>query len=88
MGATLILVAVVLSFWLLYRFSQIIFILAVAIIIGTILATPVTWLQQHGIPGVIGVTLVYLLLLASLIGFIFLLAPLIIEQGTTIAGRG
>ncbi len=85
MGATLILVGVVLSFWLLYRFSQIIFILAVAIILGTVLRPPVTWLQQRGIPGVIGVILVYLLLLALLIGFIFLLAPLIIEQGTTIA---
>ncbi len=83
--ATLVFVAVGVSFWLLYRFNQIIFILAVAIILGTILRPPVTWLQQRGIPGVVGVILVYLLLLALLIGFIFLLAPLIVEQGTTIA---
>ncbi len=83
--ATLVLVAVGLSFWLLYRFHQALFILFIAIIMGTVLRPPVSWLQRRGIPGVAGVMLVYLLLLALLIGFALLLVPVIVEQTTTIA---
>lgn len=83
--ATLVFVAVVLSFWLLYRFNHVIFILFVAIVIGTILRPVVNWLQRRGIPGVAGVILVYLLCLVLLIGFVFLVVPLIVAQGTTIA---
>ena len=35
--ATLVLVSVGLGFWLLYRFNQVIFILFIAIVLGTIL---------------------------------------------------
>jgi predicted PurR-regulated permease PerM len=52
---------------------------------GTVLRPPVSWLQRRGIPGVAGVILVYLLLLALLIGFALLLVPVIVEQTTTIA---
>ncbi len=82
--ATLIFVFIALSFWLLYRFSQVIFICFIAIIIGTVIRPAVTWLYSHGIPRIAGVILVYLLLLALLISFVLLLFPLIIEQGTTI----
>ncbi|HSM55884.1 MAG TPA: AI-2E family transporter [Candidatus Sulfomarinibacteraceae bacterium] len=82
---TLVLLAVGVSFWLLYRFHQVLFILFIAIIIGTVLRPPVSWLQRRGIPGVAGVILVYLLLLALLIGFALLLVPVIVEQTTTIA---
>lgn len=83
--ATLVLVAVGLSFWLLYRFNQVLFILFIAIVMGTVLRPVVAWLQRRGIPGVAGVILVYLLLLALLIGFALLLFPLLVEQATTIA---
>ena len=83
--ATLVLVFVALSFWLLYRFYQIVFILFVAIMIGTVIRPVVTWLHRRGLPRIAGVMLVYLLLLALLIGFVLLLFPLIVEQGTTIA---
>ena len=83
--ATLVLVTVGFSFWLLYRFHQVLFILFIAIILGTVLRPPVSWLQRRGIPGVAGVILVYLLLLALLIGFALLLVPVIVEQITTIA---
>ena len=82
--ATLVLVFVGLSFWLIYRFHQVLFILFIAIIIGTILRPVVAWLQRRGIPGVAGVILVYFLLLALLIGFGLLLFPLIAEQSATI----
>lgn len=82
--ATLALAAVGWSFWLLYRFYQVIFILFVAVVIGTILRPTVLWLQRRGLPQKAGVSLVYLLLLALLTGFVLLLFPLIAEQSATI----
>ena len=84
MWATLVLVFVGLSFWLLYRFHQVIFILFVAIVIGTILRPVVAWLHRRGLPQKAGVILIYLLLLALLTGFVLLLFPLITEQSATI----
>lgn len=85
MGATLLLVLVAASFWLLYRFYQVVFILFVAILIGTVIRPVVTWLHKRGLPRLAGVILVYLVLLALLIGFVLLLVPLLVEQSTTIA---
>jgi len=85
MWATLVLVSVAFSFWLLYRFSQVVFILFIAIVIGTVIRPVVAWLYSRGVPRMAGVILVYLLLLALLISFVLLLFPLIVEQGTTIA---
>ena len=83
--ATLVLISVMLGFWLLYRFNQVIFTLFIAIVIGTVIRPAVAWLHQRGIPQTMGVILVYLLLLLLLIGFLLLLFPLLSEQGTTIA---
>jgi predicted PurR-regulated permease PerM len=83
--ATLVLVSVVLSFWLLYRFYQVVFILFLAMLMGTVIRPAVAWLQRRGLPRLAGGILVYLVLLALLVGFLLLLFPLIVEQGTTIA---
>ncbi len=83
--ATLVLVFVALSFWLLYRFNQVIFILFIGIVLGTVIRPAVNWLHQRGLPRMAGVLVVYLLLLALLISFVLLLFPLIVEQGMTIA---
>jgi len=64
MWATLILVFVALGFWLLYRFNQVLFILFIAIVIGTVIRPAVTWLHRRGLPRSAGVILVYLVLLA------------------------
>jgi predicted PurR-regulated permease PerM len=85
--ATLVLIFVILSFWLLYRFNQVVFILFIAIVIGTVIRPAVAWLHQRGLPRIAGVILVYLLLLILLTGFLWLLFPLIVEQGTTIAAE-
>ena len=85
MWATLVLVFVALSFWLLYRFYQVVFILFVAIVMGTVIRPVVAWSYRRGLPRMLGVVLVYLLLLALFIGFVLLLFPLIVEQGITIA---
>jgi predicted PurR-regulated permease PerM len=85
MWATLVLVLVALSFWLLYRFSQVVFILFIAIVMGTVIRPVVAWLHRRGLPRIAGVILVCLLLLALIVGFVLLLFPLIVVQSTTIA---
>ncbi len=82
--ATLVLVSVILGFWLLYRFNQVVFIVFIAIVIGTVIRPTVAWLYQRGFSQIAGVILVYLLLLILLIGFLLLVFPLIVEQSTTI----
>lgn len=85
--ATLVLAFIVLGFWLLYRFYQVIFILFVAIVIGTVIRPVVNWLNRRGLSRLMGAILVYILLFALLIGFLLLLFPLIVKQGTTIAAE-
>jgi len=84
MWATLVLVFVAISFWLFYRFSQAVFILFVAIVVGTVIRPVVGWLYSRGVPRIAGVVLVYFLLLALTISFVLVLFPLVVEQGTTI----
>lgn len=85
MWATLVLVFIALSFWLLYRFNQVVFILFATIVMGTVIRPVVTWLNRRGLPRMAGVILVYFMLLALLVGLGLLLFPLIVEQSTTIA---
>ncbi len=82
--ATLVLISVILGFWLLFRFNQVVFTLFIAIVIGTVIRPAVAWLHQHGLPQIAGVILVYILLLILLVGFLLLIFPLIVEQSTTI----
>ena len=84
-GATLVLVLVALGFWLLYRFNQVVFILFIAIVIGTVIRPVVAWLHQRGLSNASGVILVYFLLLVLVAGFLLILLPLIVRQGTTVA---
>jgi predicted PurR-regulated permease PerM len=85
MGATLVLILVALGFWLVYRFHQVVFILFITIVMGTVIRPLVNWLQRRGLPRIAGAILVYILMLALLISFVLLLVPLIIKQGTAIA---
>jgi predicted PurR-regulated permease PerM len=85
MWATLVLALVALGFWLLYRFAQVVFILFIAIVLGTVIRPAVTWLHRRGLPRITGGILVYLVLLTLLVGFMFLLFPLLVEQGAAIA---
>ena len=49
--ATLVLISVIFGFWLLYRFNQVIFILFIAIVIGTVIRPAVAWLYRRGCLG-------------------------------------
>jgi predicted PurR-regulated permease PerM len=83
--ATLVLASVSFCFWLLYQFYQVLFILFIAIVGGTVIRPVVNWLYQRGLPRIAGVILVYALLLILLAGFLWLLFPLIFEQSSTLA---
>lgn len=84
MWATIVLVSVAFSFWLIYRFYQVVFALFFAIVLGTVIRPVVSWLNRRGLPRIAGVLVVYLLLLALSIGFVLMVFPSIIEQGSTI----
>ena len=82
--ATLVFISVILGFWLFYRFNQVVFILLVALVIGTVIRPAVAWLHHQGFSPTAGVILVYLLLLSLFMGFLLLLFPLIVKQGASI----
>lgn len=83
-AATLVVIAVIFSFWLLYHFRLVIFSLFVGIVIGTALKPVVNWLNRRGLSAMPGAVLVYVVLLALVIAFALLVVPLIVEQITTI----
>ena len=74
--ATLSVAAIILLFLLLYRFIQIVFILFIAIVLGTAIRPIVNWLNRRGLPRKVGVVVVYISLACLAAGFIVLLIPL------------
>ena len=84
MWATLLLVFVALGFWLLYRFYQVIFIVFIAILMGTVIRPVINWLNKRGIHRVAGFIIISILLLVLFIGFMLLLFPMVMDQGSTI----
>ena len=85
--ATLFVVAVSLGFWLLYRFRLVLFILFIAIVLGTAIRPAVQWLNRRGVPRPAGVMLMYLLIFLVLIGFVSLVIPLITREAAQIAAN-
>jgi len=85
--ATLFVVAVSLGFWLLYRFRLVLFMLFIAIVLGTAIRPAVQWLNRRGVPRPAGVMLMYLLILLVLVVFILLVIPLITREAAQIAAN-
>jgi predicted PurR-regulated permease PerM len=83
--ATVFVVSVGVAFWLVFRFRLVLFALFVALVISTAITPGVVWLNRRGLPRALGVILIYLLILALFVGFIFLVAPLILDQITGIS---
>ncbi len=77
---TLVVLLVVVGFLLLYRFRMVIVIIFSGIVVSMAIAPSVDWLHRHRLRRSLSVILIYLALLALLIGFIFLLVPPIVEQ--------
>jgi predicted PurR-regulated permease PerM len=85
MWATLVLSFVAFSFWLVLHFYKVVFTLFIAIVVGTVIRPVVNWMYQRGISRFAGVIIIYLLMLIFFGAFIWLLFPVIFQQGTTLA---
>ena len=81
--ATLVVTAVVISFLLIYRFRMVLFIVFTGIVVSMAMSPAVDWLHKRRLPRAVAVIFIYLLLLAALIGFIYLIVPQIVQQTTT-----
>ena len=85
--ATINVVAVILAFWLLYRFWNVLFLLFSGIVVATAIRPLVEWLNRRGLSRTLGVVLVYLLLAGLLVGIGLLVAPIIANQVTQISSQ-
>ena len=83
--ATLFVVCVFLSFWLLYRLRDVLFLFFVAIVVGTAIRPAVDWLHRRGIPRATGVIVLYILIAGILVGFLAMILPLLADQATEIS---
>lgn len=83
--ATLFVVCVFLTFWLLYSLRTVLFLLFVAIVVGTAIRPAVDWLHRRGISRAVGIILIYIVLAILLIGFMAMILPLIADQVTQIS---
>src|SRR5262245_23629823 len=83
--ATIFVVCVFLTFWLLYRLRDVLFLFFVAIVIGTAIRPAVDWLHRRGIPRATGIILLYILIAGFVIGFLAMILPLIADQATEIS---
>ncbi len=83
---TLIVLAILAGFWVLFRFYLVVFGILEAIVFGTALRPSVEWLRRRGLPRWLSTALLFILVTGALSSLIFLIVPLFTEQGSTIAG--
>jgi predicted PurR-regulated permease PerM len=83
--ATVFVVSVFLTFWLLYSLRVVLFLLFVAIVIGTAIRPAVDWLHRRGISRPMGIIFIYILIAGLLTGFVAMVFPLIADQVTEIS---
>lgn len=83
--ATIFVVCVFLTFWLLYRLRDVLFLFFVAIVVGTAIRPAVDWLHRRGIPRATGVIILYIVLAGIVVGFLAMILPLLADQVTQIA---
>jgi len=83
--ATIFVVCVFLTFWLLYRLRALIFLLFVAIVIGIAIRPAVEWLQRRGISRNTGIIIIYILIAGVVLVFLALTFPVIADQATQLS---
>lgn len=80
--STVSVVAVIVGFYLMYRFSNVLFVLFVGAVLATAMRPAVLWLERRHVPQWAGVLLIYLALALAVVGFFATLVPLLAEQGS------
>jgi len=83
--ATIFVVCVFLTFWLLNRLRALIFLLFVAIVIGIAIRPAVEWLQRRGISRNTGIIIIYILIAGVVLVFLALTFPVIADQATQLS---
>ena len=84
-SATILVVAVFLGFWLLFRFHMVLVILFASIVLGTALSPFVGWFVSHGWNRPSGIAVTYTVLLGILVIFLLLVVPIIVQQTMDLA---
>ena len=83
--ATIFVVCVFLTFWLLYSLRAVLFLFFVAIVLGTAIRPAVDWLHRRGIPRGTGIIIIYILIAAFVTGFVAMIFPLLADQAAEIS---
>ncbi len=83
--ATIFVVCVFLTFWLLYSLRLVLFLFFVAIVVGTAIRPAVDWLHRRGVSRATGVIIIYILAAALIAGFVAMIFPLLADQATEIS---
>ena len=83
-AATLTAIGVAFGFFLLYRFYMVVFIFFVAYTLQIALRPGVEWLSRRGLHPKLGMALLYILLLGVISGLLWLAAPMLVQQATSI----
>ena len=83
--ATIFVVCVFLTFWLLYSLREVLFLFFVAIVVGTAIRPAVEWLHRRGISRATGIIIIYILIAGLLAGFVAMIFPLLADQATQIS---
>lgn len=78
-GWTLTVTAVIVFFWLLWRFQEVLLLLVTALILGTAIRPAILWLEKRGIPKALGILLIF--------GLIGLLLGLLIWYSLPVLGQ-
>ena len=83
--ATIFVVCVFLTFWLLYSLREVLFLFFVAIVVGTAIRPAVEWLHRRGISRATGIIIIYIFMAGLLAGFVAMIFPLLADQAAEIS---
>ena len=81
---TLGIAAVVLCFWLLIRFQEILLLLLTALILSTAVRPGALWLEKHGIAKPVGLIIIFSLIAIFVVVLIWATVPVLVEQGAAL----
>jgi predicted PurR-regulated permease PerM len=79
---TLTVAGIGLAFFLVFQLRVVVFLSAVAVVLGTAIRPAVNRLQERGVLRPVGIFTVYVILGLSVFGFMVMVVPLVVDQGT------
>jgi len=86
-AATLLVVAIVATFWLAYHLRLVILTFFLAILLSIAIRPGVVWLRTRGVSRAMGIIVIYVILFVAFVGFLLLVVPRIVTQTTALIGQ-